>query len=159
MAVSNFEELCKGYCEIAGVQAPELAEDTHGLTAFHHRIREVTVTVAKHRSATDAAFVIAEFGPVPQGHEAKIWNSLLTANHELVRQRSGGYSRNPGNHDVLFQFGFRLDTGSPLDLYRAIEQVVDEAGEWRAAVAALPLPESVPSRPRELDHMAGGFTR
>ena len=132
MAVANFEELCKGYCEIAGFPAPSLAPDAHGIEAFHLRLRDVAVTVGHEPAkALERAFVVIEFGPVPKDREEDAWPALLDANFLMLRDGMPIFSRNPVNGDVLLQMSCAFSRVTALELVQLVDAFVGVAIDWR----------------------------
>lgn len=132
MAIANFDELCKGLSEIAGVTPPALEPDEQGITAFSVHLHDVAVTVAHApQSSPDCAFVLIEFGEVPRDRDLAVWTALLDANFLMMGESAPCFSRNPATGQVLLQYVYPFDTATALDLYQGIVKMVDIARRWR----------------------------
>jgi hypothetical protein len=134
MAVASFEELCAGFCEIAGVRRPALERDERGLIAFHVKFRGVTIDVVHcpERCAANA-FVIIGLGAVTQddGAEAGRLRSLLEANFVSFDQPQGVFGCNPVNGEVVLQYACPLFDATPQTLLQLVHRGVELALEWR----------------------------
>lgn len=132
MAIANFDELCKGLSEIAGVTPPPLEADKQGIIAFSVHLHEVAVSVAHApQSSPGCAFVLIEFGKVPEGRELAAWTALLDANFLMMGESAPCFSRNPATGQVLLQYAYPFDRATALDLYQGIVKMVDIARRWR----------------------------
>jgi hypothetical protein len=134
MAVANFEELCAGFCEIAGLKAPRLEPDSRGLLAFHVTLRGVTIDVM-HQPARSASrfFVIFHLGRLAEKglREAARLKTLLKANFLPDQQSLGVYGCNPGTGDILLQQDCSLLDASPHGLLELIEAGTALASQWQ----------------------------
>jgi hypothetical protein len=132
MAVANFEELCAGFCEIAGLDAPQLKSDQRGLVAFHTVFRGVTVDVMHWPDLCgDKAFVLFDFGPIPGHVEVKRLRALLRANFLPFQQTPGIYGCNPATGDVMLQYALPLFETTAHNLLELVEDGVERASRWR----------------------------
>lgn len=132
MAIANFDELCKGLSEIAGVTPPALEADEQGIIAFSVHLHDVAVSVAHApQSSPGCAFVLIEFGEVPKDSEIAAWTALLDANFLMMGESAPCFSRNPATGQVLLQYAYPFDTATALDLYQGIVKMVDIARRWR----------------------------
>lgn len=132
MAVANFEELCAGFCEIAGLKAPVLKPDHRGLLAFHTSLRDITVDFMHWPDlCSDKAFVLFDFGPIPEHVELKRLRALLRANFLPFQQTPAIYGCNPATGDVILQYGVSLFDASAHSLLELVENGVDRALRWK----------------------------
>ncbi len=132
MTIANFDELCKGLSEIAGVTAPALTPDEQGIIAFSVHLHEVAVSVAHApQSSPHCAFVVIEFGDIPQDRALAAWTALLDANFLMMGESAPCFSRNPATGQVLLQYAYPFDTATALDLYQGIVKMTDIAQRWR----------------------------
>lgn len=143
MAVANFDELCAGFCEIAGVRAPVLQPDASGLAAFHFKFRGVTVDVMHwpHRCA-HSAYIAFAFGALPPGDadRASHMELLLMANFVSFWQPQGTFACNPATSNMVLQYTYSLADATAHALFELVEHGTALALEWRdsAREGALP---------------------
>jgi hypothetical protein len=134
MAVSSFEEMCAGFCELIAVSPPVLRADANGLVAFHVVLRNATVILA-HRPATskDHFFVLFELGPISGQAEsaATEMQALLEANFVLLQVNAPVFSRNPATGDAVLQYVFPLFDTTVTGLYELIDKEIDRLFRWR----------------------------
>lgn len=132
MAIANFEELCKGMCEVAGVEAPELSADEQGVLAFTVQLHDVSVTVAHaQETSPGCAYVLIEFGEPPADRELAAWLALMDANFLMLGDNAPTFSRNPANGQVILQYAYPFEQATALGLYQGILRMVEIAGQWR----------------------------
>ena len=151
MAVASFEELCAGFCEIAGVSTPSLVGDAKGVIAFHVTWRDVTVDLIHcAKKCADHAFVLFEFGPCSQDDvsPSSSLQDLLHANFLQLQAHPPVFSRNPATGDVLLQYVYPLFDASPNGLFDLIDKGVAMALRWRQGNAV--------QEPRQKAHAALG---
>ena len=155
MAVGSFNDLCAGFCELAGVPAPILKPDARGVIAFHVILRDVTVNIV-HAPARceDHAFILFEFGPFRGDHAdpASDLGGLLDANFLSMQPYPPVFSRNPVNGDALLQYVYPFFDATPTGLLELVELGVQKALSWRqGAKVAQRVP---PDRARQLNFPA-----
>jgi hypothetical protein len=134
MAVSTFDELCAGFCELIAVTPPVLNADANELVAFHVVRRDVTIILA-HRpgSSKDHFFVLFELGPIANDAEdaAAQMQALLEANFVLLQVHPPVFSRNPASGDAVLQYAFPLFETTPNGLCELIDREIDRVLAWR----------------------------
>ena len=154
MAVANFEELTKGFCEIAQVPVPVLEPDISGMVAFHVQLMEVTINViCMPDVCQDHAFILVEFGSVPEDKEQDTLCVLMEANFLLLQARSPTFSLNPATGDVVLQYAYPFFDATPDGLFQAVKNIADVAIEWRENFFLNDLPDE-PDLPASM----GGVT-
>ena len=137
MAVASFEELCAGFCEIAGVPTPALVANANGLIAFHMVLRDVTVNVIHSpEKCAGHAFILFDLGPVGQddADSSRGLQTLLHANFLQLQVHPPMYSRNPKTGDVVLQFVYPFFEATPNGLFDLIDSGVNLALRWREHV-------------------------
>jgi hypothetical protein len=133
VAIADFSQLCEAFCETAGVPAPTLEADAHGVIAFTAVLNDVSVSVA-HAPEThrDCAFVLVEFGAPPAGREQESMASLMEANFLMLGEYSPVFSRNPANGEIVLQYAYPFANASALELYQSVVEMTELALRWRA---------------------------
>lgn len=131
MAVANFEELCKGLCEIAGAPAPDLTPDSGGALAIAVELRGVQFLVS-HRSRLSEGPVLvrAAFGRLPVGNEQEACRTLLEINSQ-VHCMGYRFGRSPASGEIVLDQKIPLDQLTPVELYQRINSMVDGIHGWR----------------------------
>jgi hypothetical protein len=149
MAVSTFDELCAGFCELIAVTPPVLNADANGLVAFHVVRRGVTIILA-HRPgiSKDHFFALFELGPIASDADkaAAEVQALLEANFVLLQVHPPVFSRDPASGDVVLQYVFPLFETTPNGLHELIDREIDRVLAWREN---LPPTDSGGSAPQE----------
>ena len=131
MAIANFNELCKGLCEIARLAAPDLTPDEHGSVAIEAELNDVTVIVSHGpHTGPDHALLLAIFGQLPEGRELDACRTLLDINCQ-VHGLGFAFARNPANGDIVLKQNYPFDRASASDLYQRITQMVEGVNGWR----------------------------
>jgi hypothetical protein len=135
MPIADFEQLCKGFCEIAGMQAPDLAPNDQGVWAATLHMRGVPVSVLQFDPNDPTAYLIAEFGSLPEDQALPGWLALLDTNLSLAGKHAHApaFSRNPGTGEVLLQWGCPLADVTAVDVYQRVIAMVDLARHWRTS--------------------------
>jgi hypothetical protein len=132
MSIASFEELCSGFCEIAGFAPPVLTPNDRGTLAFSVRLKGVVVTALEPDHARgESAILIAEFGALRQDQELNGMLALLDANLFMMDVDAPRFCRNPRNGEIILQWTCPLWDVSPTEVYRRITQMVDVAVLWR----------------------------
>lgn len=136
MAVASFEDLCEAFCEILGVQAPQLSVSESGLIAFHVVLHGVTVNIVQRpEQSTEHAFVLFELGYVGDDDDAHAqMQALLEANHVLLQIHPPVFSRNPENGHAVLQVVLPLTDATPNDLYEMVDTGIEWASHWREEI-------------------------
>lgn len=149
MAVANFEALCAGFCEIAGLKAPTLVPDASGLAAFHFDFRGVTVDVMHWPDrCAHSAYIAFAFGALPAGdaERASHMELLMMANFVSFWQPQGTFACNPASEEVVFQYTYSLPDATPHALLELIEHGTTLALEWRESASNAQItPDAVPA--------------
>jgi hypothetical protein len=131
MAIADFEELCKGVCEVGGAPAPELMPNERGTWSATVHLRGVEVTVMQFGTrAPGTAFLVAEFGELPQDHALAGWLALMNANLHMAAESAPAFSRDPETGKVLLQWACPLWAATVVDVYQRISEMVDLACRW-----------------------------
>lgn len=131
MAIANFDEFCRAFCELAAIPRPDLSPDPHGAFAFTVLMRGVSVTVLHVPSRPDVAYVMAELGSVPEHSAMEAWRALLDANMLLRGKDAPVFSRNPQTGDVILQRAFPLGDATAVHVYEQVELLVAMARQWQ----------------------------
>ncbi len=132
MAIADFEQLCEGFCDIAAMTTPALVPDEHGALAFTLRLHEVAVTVMEFvRVRPGMAYLMAEFGPMPQERAQDGWRALLDINRRMAGSGCAAFSRHPPTGQVLMQASLALADATAVDVYQQVCKMVDAAVQWR----------------------------
>lgn len=130
MPTANFEELCSGFCEIAGFPAPRLVADRKGRLAMSVRLRGVYVS-AMQSGQSDSAILVAELGAMPEAQALAGWLALMDANLFMMDVDAPRFSRHPRSGEVILQWNCPLWDVSPTEVYRRVTQMVEVALLWR----------------------------
>lgn len=131
MAISSFEELCKGLCEVAGVTAPDMTPDPHGGIAVELEMTGVRVILAHDlKNQPDQALILAIFGPLPAGRELEACRALLNLNCQ-VHSLGYAFGRNPATGDIVLKQRCPLGETSSVDLYQRLVEMVQGIRGWR----------------------------
>lgn len=135
MAVANFEELCAGFCEIAGLKAPVLQPDASGLVAFHFRFRDVTVDVMHWpQRCAQSAYIAFAFGTLPADEQERAAHlELLMMANFVSWQPQGTFACNPASGEVMLQYSYPLSDATPHALLELVEHGTTLASDWRAS--------------------------
>jgi hypothetical protein len=132
MTVANFEELTKGFCELAQVPTPTLEPDSAGMLAFHICVADVNINVIyMPQSCVDHAFILVEFGSIPEDKERDAWRALMEANFLLLQARAPSFSLNPTTGDVVLQYAYSFFEATPEGFFKAVNSIADVATQWR----------------------------
>jgi hypothetical protein len=131
MPVANFEELCKGFCAMAGCSVPDLSPDPNGEVAVEMEMSDVNVILA-HGAATgpNRAVVTAVFGPLPQENELEACRVLMDLNMGLLTA-GAVYGRDPVSGEVVLQDDVNFEDSSVLDVYQRVSRMIEAASNWR----------------------------
>ncbi len=160
MAIASFEELCAGFCELAGVPAPQLKADAQGIIAFHVILRGVTVDMVHcPERCPSYAFILFEFGPF--GHDG-LGNSsqlgeLLDANFLTLQAYPPVFSRNPVNGEALLQYVYPFFEATPTGLLELVNSGVQKALRWSEGVKAEPEAKIHKPQSQYMPGMPSGF--
>jgi hypothetical protein len=131
MAIASFEEFCEEFCEIAGIEPPELAPDQWGTLAFSMQMRDIALTALQVPSRPDMAYVMAELGPMPQDRAQEGWRTLMDTNKVLLGQDAPVFSRNPETGEVVLQQSLPLARSTVAELFARIEGLTEMACQWQ----------------------------
>jgi len=134
MPLADFEQLCLGFCELAGLQPPALVPDMYGSVAFSARMRGVPITVLElEQTRGQLAFLVACMGPLsPAGADASAEGlRLMDANSPLPVVDAPRFSRNPRTGEAMMQWPCRLQSVSSADVYRRVMLMTDVALGWQ----------------------------
>ena len=132
MSVANFEELTKGFCELAQVSVPVLEADSFGMVAFHIRLADVNINVIyMPQNCSDHAFILVEFGAIPEDKEQDAWRALMEANFLLLQARAPTFSLNPTTGHVVLQYAYPFFEATPEGFFQAVNNIADVAVQWR----------------------------
>jgi hypothetical protein len=136
MAVASFEDLCAGFCELAGVKPPVLSVSESGLIAFHVVLSGVTVNIVQRpEESNEHVFVLFELGPVGSDDSSpSLLQALLDANYAPLQVNPPVFSRNPINGNVALQLVYSLFEATPNDLRELIDTGTDRLAHWRETV-------------------------
>ena len=130
MAISSFDELCAGFCELAKVPAPRLVADDRGLVAFHVTLRGSVIDLAYRPTVCpDHFFVLFNFGPHGEQNLARL-KGLLEANFVLLQANAPVFSRNPATGDIVLQHACPLFEATPSDLWGLITREIERSARW-----------------------------
>jgi hypothetical protein len=138
MAVSSFEELCAGFCELMRVPAPALSADEYGRVAFHVELRGAVVNLVHlPERSPEHLFVLFEMGPVSRGGvgAADELQSLLEANHVLLDVHAPTISLDPSTGEGILQYVYPLFQATANDLLDLIEKGFAWLAQWRRRLA------------------------
>ncbi len=131
MAIANFEEFCRCFCELAGFAGVALPPDTNGSQSFSVRLRGVEVSAVALRHTPDHVFMVAELGAPGPGEADACWLALLEANSAVPGVGGARFSRSPRTGEAVIQWACLLPDVTPVDVYRGISRMVDVALRWR----------------------------
>jgi hypothetical protein len=132
MSIAHFEELCKGVCEVAGMQAPALAPTDRGTWSATVHMRGIEITVMQFSTrAPGTAFLIAEFGELPGDRALAGWLALMNANLHMAGENAPAFSRNPETGKVLLHWACPYWSITIIDVYQRMVAMVDLACQWR----------------------------
>lgn len=132
MPIINFEELCRGFCELAGFRPPKFAPDGRDTAAFSARLRGIPVTLlAFGRSRDRTAFLVAELGTLPAGEEHAGWLALIEANSAIPGIEAPRFSRNPRTGEAVLQWACPLQDVTAVEVYQRVLHMVEVVLCWR----------------------------
>ncbi len=134
MSISNFEQLCAGFCDIAKVATPALQAEQDGILAFNVDWRGVTVDVMYQASRSGhQALIFFGMGPIErvQHQPEQILLALLKANFLSLQGSLPTFSCHPETGDAVLQSVFPLAESSAEGLFKFIEEGVNLALTWR----------------------------
>lgn len=133
MPIANFEQLCNGVGDVAGLKPPALSPDENGTQAFTVRLRDVDVSVLNFcEESADTAYLVAALGPMPPERAMGGWLALLHANGALAGLNAPAFSRNPDNGEALLQWACPLHALNVQEVYKRISDLADVAQQWRS---------------------------
>jgi hypothetical protein len=141
---AEFEAICAGFCEIAGVAAPVLQAEADGVVAFNVRWRGVTVDVIYSAFTGGAhAFVLFDLGSIDRsGPDAtRILDALLAANFFAMQANPPTFSCHPDTGDAVLRCVFPLADAHPAALHEIVNEGVALALEWRETFFLAPATE------------------
>lgn len=133
MSNESFRELYEGFCNAAGLPAPELLQDDGlGITAFHVQVRGVTVNVVHARDLHHGQLLVqAECGLIASSDAAAVMQSMLEANFFRMHERPFMFSRNPFSGEVALECMYPFAALDGAGLLELIEEGVELATRWR----------------------------
>lgn len=132
MTIASFEELCNGFCSLAGMREVTFAPTDSGSLAATIHLRGIPVSVLQFvHDRPDAAFLVAEFGTMPQDRALEGWLGLMGANLAVVGEDTPVFSRNPQTGEVLLQWACTLSDLTVVDVYQRVSKMVELALQWR----------------------------
>lgn len=131
MAVANFQELCDGLCELAGVRPPDTAPDEQGCQGMTFMLDGVTVELSfEPHICQEHVLVRVNFGALPAGRELQACRALMEFNTRL-RGIGPAFSRHPQNGDIVCQSAYSLMQATAHDLHDWCLRLIQAAREWR----------------------------
>jgi hypothetical protein len=131
MSFANFEGLCKGLCELAGVEVPDLVPGVDGGLAIEVALNEVRV-VLSYDSASHADRVVfaVTFGPLPDGRALDACRVLMNLNTHVLASGST-FGRDPATGDMVLAQSLAFGQATAVDVYQRIVMLVEIAAGWR----------------------------
>lgn len=134
MAVASFETLCTGLCDLAGGCILEIDVTDQGVSAFALKVDGVNVTLGHDpRRGAQHVFLMASFGPLPEGRELPACLRLLEMNCLMLTADSPSFGRDPLTGEILLQARYAFSELTPHRLYEDIAHFVSLAREWLSA--------------------------
>lgn len=131
MSMENFEGLCKGLCDLAGVAAPDLAPGGDGALAIEVVFNGVRVVLSYDGPRNPGRVVFAvTFGPLPGGRELDACRVLMTINTHVLASGST-FGRDPATGDMVLAQSLAFGQATAVDVYQRIDKLVDVANSWR----------------------------
>ena len=127
ISTTNFEELCRGYCDIAGAPRPRLRPDSQGRVAFFTQMRDVQITALDLGCDPDSFILIAEFCTPPQEQAKAGWLALMDVNLFMMEGDAPRFRSNAPNGEIILQWTCPLWGVSSGEMYRRVAQMVDMA--------------------------------
>ena len=134
MAIASFQELCAGFCEIAGVPTPTLTADERGIAAFHVKLRDVTINLLHFpEKSAQHAFILFEYGPLPDDREKarEVMRALLDANYSSLQVYPPRFSLSPNASAAIMQYVYPFFDATPIGLFELVNKGVEQALQWR----------------------------
>jgi hypothetical protein len=156
MAISSLDALCAGYCEIAGVPAPDLQPDDRGIVAFNLKRRDVVIDLLHSPSSgVDNIFVLFHLGPfgADEWMAGRAMRQLLAGNFLLLDATAPTFSCNPTTGNAFMQYVVPFFETSPTALHELIEAGVAKTLAWREAAA-----DAAAQEPHRFHSFAGEAT-
>src|SRR5262245_50406400 len=103
MFVANFEVLCQGICELAGVVSPCVRPHAHGIESMFLVFQGLPITVMhiKRSNSSATALLVAQLGCVRANDELNDWSVLMACNAGVSAAAAPRFGRNPESGDVL----------------------------------------------------------
>jgi hypothetical protein len=131
MATANFEELCRGLCDVAGAEPPDLTPDALGNCAIEVEFNDVRVIlVHRPQSGPGRAGMRVIFGPLPAGRELQACRALLDINAQ-TQNLGTTFGRNPATGEIVLKQEYVFADTTPVDLYGRIVSIVEGVRGWR----------------------------
>ena len=133
MAVMNFQALCDQFCDVTGSPRGELTPNEDGLLLFAAEQRDVGCNIV-HAPDTnpDCAFVLIDFGHVPEELEARALRALMDINFTMMgNEAMPTFSTHPLFGNVTLQLTVPFATASGSGLLALTGPMVEVALKWR----------------------------
>ncbi|HVZ46012.1 MAG TPA: CesT family type III secretion system chaperone [Ramlibacter sp.] len=132
MAIADIEELCKGFCELAGAAPPALTRGADGTRAATIRMEGVDVAMQQFADRyEDIVFLAADLGEPPAGRELEAWRLLMEANLRMTGTSAPSFSRSPVTGRAVLHWPCPLMEATVTDFRRRVIALVEAARQWR----------------------------
>lgn len=137
MTVANFQDLCKGFCELARIEPPSLVPDDRGIACFTVLMDGIAVSLAIASSVSaETGHMLVNFGQIPSERRLANWRNLLEANLRMHGECACVFGRDDKTGDVVLTRPFALGHTTSAGMYEFSVRAVQLA---RACQAAEPL--------------------
>ena len=136
MTTANFEQLCTGLCEVAGMPAPDFTMASPGpddTPEIEVCIDEKFVILSDEQvHGCPNASIAVRLGALPVGDELEACRRLMDINVDSLNSRTA-FARDFSTGDIVLVQAYMYEDGTPIDLYQRILRLVAAAEEWRSA--------------------------
>lgn len=130
MAISEFEEVCTGFCELAGTPLPDLAQDGRGIHAFSVPVQGVDITVAyapaRHPGLVYSVLPLRGVGMHGSADEHR---GVLRANARGRNSWAPVFCRDAGTGRLALRQTHRLQDLTPMALHLRLAEAARVASD------------------------------
>jgi hypothetical protein len=139
MSVESFEDLKKGLCNLLGQPSEALNDESQdgdlsgtGVDGFALMTDDAAVTLCQFPDVrTDRAFLICDYGDVPEDLELLVLRRVLETNFLMYRGNSTTFAREPVTGHLLLLGEVLFATATADSVLEAMQRFADGVKEFR----------------------------